>query len=117
MGVHAHSLTITSGQTTSPALNVEGRAVVGISIGTVAATAASFTAATTAPSTPKGEGAAGTFRTVRDSAGVALSFTTTDDSHIVVDPAAMCSFAQLKIVANVAASGDETWIVLTRPVD
>ena len=117
MGLHAHEVVIANGQTTSAALNVEGRCVVGVSIGTVAAATAGFTAATAAPATPKGVVASPTFRTVRGSDGVAFSFTTTDDSHIVFDPAAMASITQLKIVAGTAASGDETWVVLTRSVE
>lgn len=116
MGVLAHALTIANGQTTSGALNIEGRCVVGISVGTVAATTATFTATHEGAVSPKGVGSAGTFRAVRDSAGAALSFATPDDSHIVIDPASLASMQQIKIVAGTAASGDETWTVITRTV-
>lgn len=109
--------TIADTETTSDAINVAGRCVVGVSIGTVAAATASFTATHEMPASPKGVVPTPTFRTLRDSDGVALSFTTTDDSFVVFDPAAIAGVTQLKIVAGSAASGDETWRVVMRDVD
>lgn len=111
--VHAQAVTIADGETTSPALNVAGRRIVGLSIGTVAATAATFVATYEAVATPKGNVDDPTFRTVRTEDGTEMSVTTTDDSHIELEPRIGAAI-QVKIVANVAASGDETWVVLTR---
>ena len=111
--VHAHAVVIADTETESEAINVEGRRVVGLSIGTVAATAATFTATYEVVATPKGNVATPTFRTVRTEDGTSLSVTTTDDSHIEVEPR-IGAATQVKIVANVAASGDETWVLLTR---
>lgn len=117
MSLHEHSLTIANGETESDALNLEGRAIVAVRVGTVAATTASFKAVSTAPATPKGNITAPTYLAVRDSAGDLMSFETPDDSHIAFDPAALVSFEQVKIVAGTAASGAETWVVVTRTID
>lgn len=117
MGVHSHDVTIANGATESSALDVEGRSIVAVRVGTVAATTASFKATVAEPASPKGVVATPTFLAVVDSAGDTLSFETPDNSHITFDPAALVSVMQVKIVAGTAASGDETWTIVTRSVD
>ena len=117
MTVYGHDVVIANTETTSPAVNVDGRVVVGLRVGTVAATTATFTATHEKVGTPKDAAATPTFRTVRGSDGVAFSTDTADNSHFSFDPAALASVTQIKIVAGAAASGDETWTLLTRNVE
>lgn len=110
-----HRVTISNTTTTSPAINVAGQEIVGLSVGTVAATAATFTACFVPPQSSKGGSfETQTFRTLRDDQAAAVSITTTDDSQFEFDPP-LRGVYQLKIIANVAASGDETWTLITRP--
>lgn len=114
--LHSQTATILNGATESDAVPIGGRAVVAVRVGTVAATTASFKATMTKPASPKGVADTATYVAVRDSAGDVLSFETPDDSHIVLDPAAIISAEQIKIVAGTAASGNESWTVITREV-
>lgn len=111
-----HTVTISNTATTSPAINVASQEIVGLSIGTVAATAATFVACSQPPDSPKG-GATSTqtFRTVRpQNTSAAYTVITTDDSYLPIDPPIRGAY-QIKIIANVAASGDESWTLVTRP--
>lgn len=84
--------TIPINDTTSNAINVYGKRIVAIAMpAAFTGTAISFTAATTL---------GGTYKTVTDTSGTAISITVSASKYILVLPADLCGLQYLKIISN-----------------
>jgi hypothetical protein len=104
-----HDLTIASGGTTSPALDLAalGEQVVGIvTPATLTSTTITFTCCATGT----------TFVPLYDSTGTQVSVTVGTSRFIYLSPAIFAGVAQLKLVGGSSEGGDRVISVLTRPV-
>lgn len=100
------SVTVADGQTTTPAVAVEGMKVLGVYIPTgLDGTTIGFTACDTL---------AGTYLSVQDSGG-AISYTVAASRYLALDPAKFLGIAYLKIVLG-SQTGAIVLKLVTMPI-
>ncbi len=96
------------GQTESSAIDLSGTTLAALSI------PAEFEGASI--SLKAAIAANGNFVSVYDAKGIVVSFNAAANRFIVIEPALMAGLQHIKLVSNVAQSGDATITLLTRPI-
>ena len=98
--------TIASGQTASSAVDLAGTALVGISLpAAFTGTALTFSAALTVD---------GTYQSVRDGAGNAISKTVAQGQYIPIDPALFHGVRFLKVTSGSAEGADRVVTLVSK---
>lgn len=92
--------TIADGETTSGAINLKGKKMVGLEL------PASFTGASVSFTQCRSEG--GTYTPIYDSDGVLYAPVATDSAYVALDPGIMCGPAFVKVVSASSESGAKT---------
>lgn len=100
--------TIAISSTTTGAIDLGGTSLVGLQLpASLDATSLSFTVATAID---------GTYQTLIESSGSALSATVSAGKYLIVDPADFAGIRYMKIVSNATESAARTIECITRPV-
>jgi hypothetical protein len=98
------ALTIANGQTTSNALDLREKVLVGLQFATMTGTALTFTASS--------DGV--TYVALKDSAGAAVSFTIASDTYTVIQPAILAGVRYLKLVSGSSEGAARTITAIVR---
>jgi hypothetical protein len=102
------SVTISSGTTTSPEIDLGGTDLVGIMLpATMTSTTMTFTAATAT---------GGTYQAVQDGAGNTISKTISGGKYIAIDPTTLHGVRYLKLVSGSSEGADRAITVISRPI-
>ena len=102
------SVTISSGTTTSPEIDLGGTDLVGIMLpATMTGTTMTFTAATAT---------GGTYQAVQDGTGSAISKTISGGKYIAIDPTLLHGVRYLKLVSGSSEGADRAITIVSRPI-
>jgi hypothetical protein len=101
------SVTIASGQTTSPEIDLAGTTLVGILFPTITSTTVKFQAASVS---------GGTYATLVDGAGNDISKTIASGKYLPLDPVNFRGVQFLKLIFGSSEGADRTLTLISAPI-